>query len=160
MKALVFAAGLGTRLKPLTDNLPKALAPVAGRTLLYHVITRLHEAGVSEFVVNIHHFADKIISYVHDIPELAALDIKFSDERDLLRDTGGGIRYAEPLLGNGPFLVHNVDIISDLDLRWFMQQVRPDAVSTLLTSWRQTQRYLLSDESDVSWDGPMSRPGK
>ena len=153
MKALVFAAGLGTRLKPLTDNLPKALAPVAGRTLLYHVITRLHEAGVSEFVVNIHHFADKIISYVHDTPELAALDIKFSDERDLLRDTGGGIRYAEPLLGNGPFLVHNVDIISDLDLRWFMQQVRPDAVSTLLTSWRQTQRYLLSDDSGrlVGW---------
>ena len=108
---------------------------------------------VSEFVVNIHHFADKIISYVHDTPELAALDIKFSDERDLLRDTGGGIRYAEPLLGNGPFLVHNVDIISDLDLRWFMQQVRPDAVSTLLTSWRQTQRYLLSDDSGrlVGW---------
>lgn len=153
MKALVFAAGLGTRLKPLTDNLPKALAPVAGHTLLYHVITRLHDAGVSEFVVNIHHFADKIISYVHDTPELAALDIKFSDERDLLRDTGGGIRYAEPLLGNEPFLVHNVDIISDLDLRWFMQQVRPDAVSTLLTSWRQTQRYLLSDDSGrlVGW---------
>ena len=146
MRALVFAAGLGTRLKPLTDNLPKALAPVAGHTLLYHVIMRLHKSGVDSFVVNVHHFADKVISYVHETPELASLDIRFSDERDLLRDTGGGIRYAEPLLQGTPFLVHNVDIVSDLELGWFMNQVRQDAMATLLVSWRETQRYLLFDD--------------
>lgn len=150
MRALVFAAGLGTRLKPLTDNLPKALAPVAGHTLLYHVLMRLKAAGVDSFVVNIHHFADKIIDYVRTVPELASMDIRFSDERELLRDTGGGIRFAEPLLADSPeghFLVHNVDIISDLDLEWLEEQVRPDALSTLVVSRRKTQRYLLFDGS-------------
>ncbi len=149
MKALVFAAGLGTRLKPLTDNLPKALAPLAGHTLLYHVLMRLASSGVDEFVVNIHHFADKIVKYVNETPELSRLNVKFSDESDLLRDTGGGIQYAEPLLHSdeGRFLIHNVDIISDLDIKWFENQVRADAVSTLLASSRQTQRYLLCDEN-------------
>lgn len=146
MKAMIFAAGLGTRLKPLTDNLPKALAPVAGHTLLYHVLMRLHAAGIGSFVINVHHFADKVEAYVRDNAELAALDIRFSDERELLRDTGGGIRHAEALLDGGPFLIHNVDIVSDLDLGWFMSGVRPDAVSTLLVSRRQTQRYLLFSE--------------
>ncbi len=148
MKALVFAAGLGTRLRPLTDNLPKALAPLAEHTLLYHVLMRLASSGVDEFVVNIHHFADKIVKYVHETPALAELNIKFSDESDLLRDTGGGIIYAEPLLHSteGRFLIHNVDIVSDLDLKWFENQIRPDAVSTLLASERQTQRYLLCND--------------
>ncbi len=148
MKALIFAAGLGTRLKPLTDNLPKALAPLAGHTLLYHVMLRLAASGVDEFVINIHHFADKIVKYVSETPELARLNVKFSDESDLLRDTGGGIQFAEPLLHSdeGRFLIHNVDIISDLDLKWFENQVRTDAVSTLLASSRQTQRYLLCDD--------------
>lgn len=203
MKAMIFAAGLGTRLKPLTDNLPKALAPVAGRTLLYHLLMRLRNAGVDEFVVNVHHFADKIISYVSDTPELAALNIVFSDERDMLRDTGGGIRYARPLLlpdelaspydipasGQIPinvdsehssscrvseyapgddldgnisrsmsdcFLLHNVDIVSDLDIKWFQSYgsgtSRP-ALATLLVSRRKTSRYLLfdSDMRLVGW---------
>ena len=169
MKALIFAAGLGTRLRPLTDNLPKALAPVAGKTLLYWVMTRLRDAGIREFVINVHHFPDKIIDYVRTEPELSALSVSFSDERELLRDTGGGIRFAEPLLedpsglavrtaasigsvpctgnaglsGGGHFLVHNVDIISDLDIRSFCSGIRPDAISTLLVSDRKTQRYLL-----------------
>lgn len=146
MKAMIFAAGLGTRLRPLTDNLPKALAPLAGKTLLYYVIMRLHDSGVDKFVVNVHHFPDKIISYIHDIPEFAELDIAISDERDLLRETGGGVRYASGLLSDGPFMVHNVDIVSNLDIRWMESQVKPDAVSSLLVSQRKTQRYLLFDD--------------
>ena len=107
---MIFAAGLGTRLKPLTDSIPKALAPVAGHTLLYHVLMRLRDSGIDEFVINVHHFADKVIDYVHGTPELAAMNIKFSDERDLLRNTGGGIRYARPLLGGDHFLIHNLNI--------------------------------------------------
>lgn len=150
---MVFAAGLGTRLKPLTDNLPKALAPLAGHTLLYHVLMRLRDAGIGDFVINVHHFADKIIDYVHDTPELAALDIRFSDERELLRNTGGGIRFARPLLDGQNFLVHNVDIVSDLDIREFETCARPDAVSTLLVSQRKTQRYFLfnDDMRLVGW---------
>lgn len=149
MKALIFAAGLGTRLKPLTDNLPKALAPLAGHTLLYHVMMRLASSGADEFVINVHHFADKIVKYVRETPELSRMNVQFSDESDLLRDTGGGIQFAESLLrsGEGRFLIHNVDIISDLDIKWFENQVRADAVSTLLASSRQTQRYLLCDGS-------------
>ena len=142
MKAMIFAAGLGTRLKPLTDSIPKALAPVAGHTLLYHVLMRLRDSGIDEFVINVHHFADKVIDYVHSTPELAAMNIKFSDERDLLRNTGGGIRYARPLLDGDHFLIHNVDIISDLDIDWFESEIRPDAMSTLLVSQRKTQRYF------------------
>ena len=113
---MIFAAGLGTRLKPFTDNAPKALAPLAGKTLLYHVITGLRAAGVDEFVVNVHHFPDMIVSYLEN--EFNGLDIKVSDERDRLLETGGGIRRAEALLsGAGPFIVHNVDIVTDLDLK-------------------------------------------
>lgn len=150
---MVFAAGLGTRLKPLTDNLPKALAPLAGHTLLYHVLMRLRNAGIDDFVINVHHFADKLIDYVHDTPELAELDIRFSDERELLRNTGGGIRFARPLLDGQNFLVHNVDIVSDLNIRAFETCARPDAVSTLLVSQRKTQRYFLfnDDMRLVGW---------
>lgn len=153
---MIFAAGLGTRLKPLTDNLPKALAPVAGHTLLYYVLMRLRAAGSESFVINVHHFADKVISYIRETPELAEMDIDFSDERDLLRDTGGGIRYAEPLLASSPggrFLVHNVDIVSDLDMHWLESQVRPGALSTVVVSDRLTQRYFLFDSTGrlVGW---------
>lgn len=153
MKALIFAAGLGTRLRPLTDNLPKALAPIAGKTLLYYVIMRLNKAGIEEFVINIHHFPDKIIDYVRGTEAFADISVRFSDERDLLRDTGGGIRFARALLESsssggdgGRFLVHNVDIISDLNIRQFCSDVQSDALSTLLVSERKTQRYLLFDD--------------
>ena len=152
MKAMIFAAGLGTRLKPFTDNAPKALAPLAGRTLLYHVISRLRLAGVDEFVVNVHHFPDMIVSYLEK--EFKGLDIKVSDERDRLLETGGGIRRAASLLGDAePFIVHNVDIISNLDLQWFETQLRPGAMSALLVSERNTRRYLLfnDDMRLVGW---------
>lgn len=147
MKAMVFAAGLGTRLKPLTDTLPKALVPVCGQPLLYHVLTGLVAAGYDDVVVNVHHFPDQIIDY------LAAHDwvarIRVSDERDFLRETGGAIRYAEALLRGGeqPFLVHNVDIVSNLDFKWLREQWKPGALASLVVSERQTQRYFLFDDN-------------
>ena len=177
MKAMVFAAGLGTRLKPLTDTMPKALVPICGQPLLYHVIDKLVKAGYDRIVVNVHHFPDQIIDFLkaHDF----GVRIDVSDERDYLRETGGGIRYAQPLLtdfstppsaplemtGEGPlsfrpseasgeifrqepFLVHNVDIVSNLDLKWFREQHRAEALATLVVSERKTQRYFLFDEEN------------
>ena len=145
MKALVFAAGLGTRLKPLTDSMPKALVPVCGKPLLYHVLTKLRTAGYDEIAVNVHHFADQIRNYLSEND--FGIPILVSDETDLLRETGGGIRHARPFLegGDAPFLVPNVDILSDLALGWFRRQTRPEALATLLVSERKTQRYFLFD---------------
>ena len=143
MKAMIFAAGLGTRLKPITDSMPKALVPVGGQPLLYHVITKLKAAGYTELVVNVHHFAGQIRDYLaaHDF----GLPISISDESQQLLETGGGIAHARNLLlpSSGPILIHNVDILSNLDLAWFRSEVRPDALSTLLVSERKTSRYLL-----------------
>ena len=144
-KALIFAAGLGTRLKPLTDRMPKALVPVGGKPLLHHVIDRLAAAGYDDIVVNVHHFAGMIKEYISSVC-IPGVRISISDESDMLRDTGGGILYAEPLLGEGRFLVHNVDIISDLDLGWLDSSVREDALATLAVSDRPTSRYLLFDD--------------
>jgi NDP-sugar pyrophosphorylase family protein len=143
MKAMIFAAGLGTRLKPITDTLPKALVPVGGEPLLHHVIVKLREAGYDDLVVNVHHFASLIEDYLatHDY----GVKIQISDETEALLETGGGIAHARDLLlpTEEPILIHNVDILSNLDLAWFRSQVRPEAVSTLLVSERKTSRYLL-----------------
>ena len=156
MKAMIFAAGLGTRLKPITDTMPKALVPVCGQPLLYHVITKLVAAGYDDLVVNVHHFPDQIIHYLHSHDFGARISV--SDERDFLRETGGGVRYAKHLLTDfstplemtdgEPFLVHNVDIISNLDLQWLREQHWEGALVTLVASERKTQRYFLFDEDN------------
>ena len=143
MKAMIFAAGLGTRLKPITDSMPKALVPVCGQPLLYHVITKLVASGYDDIIVNVHHFPDQIIDYLC-INDFGA-HITVSDERDFLRETGGGIKHVRPLLTE-PFLVHNVDIISNLDFKWLRDQHREDALATIVVSERKTQRYFLFDE--------------
>lgn len=149
MKAMIFAAGLGTRLKPLTDNTPKALLPVKGKPMLEHVILKLKDAGFHQIVINIHHLGDQILDF------LAANDnfgirIYVSDERDYLLDTGGGIKHAEVFLqGNEPFLVHNVDIMSDIDLRaLYNRHVETNPLATLLVSKRTTSRYLLFNKEN------------
>lgn len=144
IRAMVFAAGLGTRLKPLTDSMPKALVSVGGEPLLAHVLRRLKEAGITDAVVNVHHFADQIIDWLstHD----TGMNIRISEEREAPLETGGGILHARKLLGRKPFLVHNVDILSDLDIPAFIAAARPGALATLLVSERKTQRYLLFDE--------------
>lgn len=145
MKALIFAAGLGTRLRPLTDKMPKALVPVGGKPLLEHVAGKLVAAGYDDLVINVHHFADQIRAYAAARGDWG-VHVAFSDETDLLRETGGGIRHAEPLLaGKEPFLVHNVDILSNLDLAWFRARHRTDDLATILVSDRETQRYFLFD---------------
>lgn len=149
MKAMVFAAGLGTRLRPITNTLPKALVPVCGQPLLYHTLNKLKAAGYTDVVVNIHHFPDLIREYLasHDF----GLNIAISDESETLLETGGGIQHARPLLEplGEPFLVHNVDIVSNLDIAWFRSQMLPDALANLLVSERQTQRYLLFRPEDM-----------
>lgn len=156
MKAMIFAAGLGTRLKPLTDTMPKALVPVGGKPLLEILICKLMAAGVKDIVINVHHFADQIVRFVEEHDSFG-IRITFSDETACLLETGGGIKKAAPLLLQGnedgrPFLVHNVDILSNADLTLFMQN-RPEAAAVLMVSERQTQRYLLFDETDrlVGW---------
>ena len=144
--AMIFAAGLGTRLRPLTDTMPKALVPVAGEPVIAHVLHKLVRAGFGPVVVNVHHFPEQIRNYLSSND--FGVRIEISDESDALLETGGAILHARPLLeGRGPFLVHNVDIISDLDLDWFRSQHQPGSLATLLVSERPTSRYLLFDDS-------------
>jgi len=156
MKALIFAAGLGTRLKPLTDSMPKALVPVCGKPLLYHVMSKLREAGYHEQVINIHHFPQLIRDYLSTQP--LDVEVKISDESARLLETGGGILHARDLIlpCDEPFLVHNVDIISNLDLRYLREHTRPDALATLVVSDRPTRRNLLFSE-DMRLQGWMDR---
>jgi mannose-1-phosphate guanyltransferase len=157
MKAMIFAAGLGTRLKPLTDTMPKALVPVDGHPLLEIQIRRLMAAGVTDIVINVHHFAEQIREFVRANNGFGA-NIRFSDETVRLLETGGGIKKAMPLLvegegaGEAPFIVHNVDILSNVDLAAFYEEGKGHA-ATLLVSPRVTQRYLLFDDENrlVGW---------
>ena len=119
---MIFAAGLGTRLKPLTDTMPKALVSVGGEPLLKRVIHNLSVAGVDRIVVNVHHFAQQIIDYLKENDNFG-LDIRISDESAGLLETGGGIKHAAPLFApDAPILIHNVDILSNVDLRHFYQR--------------------------------------
>jgi len=143
-QAMILAAGLGTRLRPYTDTMPKALVPIGGRPLLHHVIMRLKAAGFERIVVNIHHFGQQIID------DLAAnhnfgLDIRISDERDLLLDTGGGIKHAAPLFEpEYPIFIHNVDILSNLNIDAFYAayEQAEDIDAALVVSPRQSPRQL------------------
>ena len=154
---MIFAAGLGTRLKPLTDTLPKALVPLAGKTLLQWQIERLKAAGITDIVVNVHHFPDMIINYLRENDNFGCR-IAVSDERDMLLETGGGLRKAKSLLlgigsresGNNdePILICNVDILSNIDLPTLLQTYNPEEMGVVVVSPRDTQRYLLFDETN------------
>ena len=157
MRAMIFAAGLGTRLKPLTDTLPKALVPLAGKTLLQWQIERLKAAGITDIVVNVHHFPDMIINYLRENDNFGCR-IAVSDERDMLLETGGGLLKAKSLLlgigsresGNNdePILICNVDILSNIDLPTLLQAYNPEEMGVVVVSPRDTQRYLLFDETN------------
>ena len=144
-QAMIFAAGLGTRLRPLTDTMPKALVRVGGEPLLHRVIMNLKSAGFERIVVNVHHFAELIIDYLKTNDNFG-LDIRISDESDALLDTGGGIRKAAPLFDpSSPILIHNVDILHNVDLATFYESaISHDA--TLMVSERQTSRYLIFND--------------
>lgn len=146
---MIFAAGLGTRLKPLTDSIPKALLPLAGKTLLQWQIERLQEAGITDIVVNIHHFGQQIIDYLRGHDGFGCR-VRISDEREALLETGGGLLKAAELLGeDDPVLVCNVDILSNINIPQLMAAHKADDLATVVVSDRQTQRYLLFDESGV-----------
>ena len=155
MRAMIFAAGLGTRLKPLTDTLPKALVPLAGKTLLQWQIERLKAAGITDIVVNVHHFPDMIINYLRENDNFGCR-IAVSDERDMLLETGGGLRKAKELLtsspnsliASSPILICNVDILSNIDLPTLLQAYNPEEMGVVVVSPRDTQRYLLFDETN------------
>ena len=143
---MILAAGLGTRLKPLTDTMPKALVPVNGTPLLDLNIRRLMEQGYDRFVVNIHHFAQQIIDHVRQ-QDYAPL-VHFSDETEQLLETGGGLKKAQNLFRDDePILIHNVDILDNVDYEWFARQHQPDEDAVLLVSQRKTKRYLLFDNA-------------
>ncbi len=152
MKAMIFAAGLGTRLKPLTDTRPKALVTVGGRTLLDITIERLITAGATNIVVNTHHFGEMIAAYLRNRDYEA--DISISDESRELLNTGGGLKHALPLFPptQDSILIHNVDILHNADLKTFYTKAGNNDV-TLLVSQRETSRYLLFDEESnlVGW---------
>ena len=147
MKAMIFAAGLGTRLRPLTNDRPKALVEIGGKTMLERVILRLAEAGVDDITINIHHFGQKIIDFLDEHNNFG-LNLHISDERDMLLDTGGGILKARPYLdGDEPFLVHNADILTDLDLlAMYQSHLDSGAMATVLVKERKTSRYFVFDD--------------
>ena len=142
MEGFILAAGLGTRLRPLTDDRPKALVEVGGKPLLQLTIEKLEAAGVEHIVVNVHHFADKVIDYIRTNSWRSTIDI--SDERALLLDTGGGLKHAAPLFsGKENVVVHNVDILSDIDLLEVEACHKRDGnLVTLCVSQRKTERLL------------------
>lgn len=151
MKAMVLAAGLGTRLRPLTDDRPKALVEIAGRTLLEITLSRLREFGIREVIINVHHLADTIVAYLQ-INQNFGMHIEVSREEVLL-DTGGGLKNAgwfflkDASRQAEPFLLHNVDVVSTIDFGRLVQFHRDKAaLATLAVQDRETSRYLLFDE--------------
>lgn len=153
MKAMVFAAGLGTRLKGETSDRPKALVEVGGKPLLQHAIEKLREQGISEIVVNVHHFAEQVIRFIES--RNWGIPVHVSDESDRLLETGGGLKKAARFFDDdSPVLIYNVDILSDLDLeRVKKAHLKSGALATLVVRDRKTQRYFLFDKNKrlVGW---------
>lgn len=146
MEALLLAAGLGTRLRPITNTIPKALVSIENRTLLEINIQNLIRNNFSHIIVNIHHFGEKIIDFINSRRWDA--DIEISDERELLLDTGGAIKKASSLMRDDALLVYNVDILSNIDLRMFYHSHgASNNAATLAVSRRKTNRLLLFDKA-------------
>jgi mannose-1-phosphate guanylyltransferase len=151
MKAMVLAAGLGTRLRPLTHDRPKALVEVGGRTLLEIALSRLRDCGIRDVIINVHHYADMVIDRMKAAGNFG-MHIEFSRE-DILLDTGGGLKQAAWFLGGdagaqeNPFILHNVDVISNIDLQRMVEVHKENqALATLAVQERKSSRYLLFDE--------------
>lgn len=149
MKAMILAAGLGTRLKPVTEKIPKALVSINGITLLEQAVNHLKEYNFDEVIINVHHFADQVIEFVKSKNNFG-IRIGFSDETDELLETGGGLKKAGWFFDDGkPFIVRNVDVISDIDLKDVMNaHTRMSALATLVVRNRETSRYFLFDDDD------------
>lgn len=148
MKAFIPAAGLGTRLKPLTNELPKALVPYKGKTLLQITIEKLKKYNFDTLIINVHHFADKIKSYLKENNYFDS-NIIISDETDQLLETGGGLFNARQYLNDGNFLIHNVDIISNIDLNeMYKQHLQNNSIATLAVQRRQSNKKLYFNSAN------------
>jgi NDP-sugar pyrophosphorylase family protein len=148
MKAMIFAAGLGTRLKPYTETMPKALVPVAGVPMLEILIRHLHSNGINDLIINVHHFAGQVIDFLKLNDNFGA-NITISHENELLLDTGGGLKKASWFFDDQqPFLVQNVDVISDVNYKEMLNiQMNRGGIATLAVSNRESTRYFLFDET-------------
>jgi len=148
MQAMLLAAGLGTRLKPITDSKPKALVELNGKTLLEIAIRNLIANDFRKIIINVHHFADKVKQFL--VNNTFAADIILSDESSLLLDTGGGIKHAKKYFDDSPILIHNVDIVSNLDLNEFYHyHISDDSLASLVVSKRPSSRYLLFNPENI-----------
>lgn len=148
MKAMIFAAGLGTRLRPLTNDKPKALVEVNGVTMLEIAVKKLKNAGVDQLIVNLHHFGEKIREFLTG-KRFFDMDIRFSDEKDLLLDTGGGLKKASWFFDDGlPFFLYNVDILTDLDLSRLLDfHKKHNPLATLAIKSRPGSRFFVWDKN-------------
>jgi NDP-sugar pyrophosphorylase family protein len=148
MKAMIFAAGLGTRLKPYTETMPKALVPVAGIPMLEILIKHLQNNGITDIIVNVHHFANQVIEFLKLNNNFGA-NITISHEEELLLDTGGGLKKADWFFDDQqPFLVQNVDVISDLKYKDLLDlHNNSKSIATIAVSKRETSRYFLFDDT-------------
>ncbi len=156
---MIFAAGLGTRLKPYTENMPKALVPVAGVPMLEILIKHLQENGIRDIIVNVHHFAGQVIEFLDRNKNFGA-NIAISHEDELLLDTGGGLKKAAWFFNdNEPFLVQNVDVLSDLDYSKMLDtHTKSGALATLAVCRRSTSRYFLLDDQNqlCGWENTQT----
>lgn len=143
-KAMIFAAGLGTRLRPFTEAHPKALFPLNGKTLLQYQIEKLSAAGVRDIIINVHHFAEQIADYLRANNNFG-LHIELSDERGNLLETGGGLLHARHFFDAEPFIACNVDILSNIDIENLIAAHKKEDMATVVVSERETKRYLLFD---------------
>lgn len=160
MKAMIFAAGLGTRLRPITNNKPKALVEVGGKPLLEIAIRRLKKYGCEAIIINVHHFANQILDFLKQHQNFG-LPIEISDERDLLLETGGGLKKAAWFLKDAPFLVYNADILTNIDLKKFYNaHLNNDALVTLAVRNRESSRHLLFDQDQILSGWQHNRTGE
>lgn len=150
MKAMIFAAGLGTRLQPLTNSIPKALVPFNNKPLLQHLIEKLVVEGFDKIIINTHHFSEQLIDFIN-IKKSFGIHISISDETGTLLDTGGGLIKASWFFDDGkPFLVHNVDVVSNIDFSSLLKfHIENIAIATLAVRDRKTSRYLHFDDNNV-----------
>lgn len=148
MKAMIFAAGLGTRLKPITDNIPKALVQINGISLLEHVITKLIHSGVDEIIVNVHYLSNQIKDFLKQKKNFG-IRIEISDESNQLLDTGGGLKRASWFFNTDePFILYNTDILSDINLLEMLKyHTKSKALATLAIRKRESSRYFLFNNS-------------
>ena len=149
MRAMILAAGLGTRLQPLTDNIPKALVKLRNKTLLEIAINHLVRNGFDKIIINVHHFGDQVINFIEE--NIFDADISISDERDKLLNTGGGLKKASQFFKDEkPFLLYNVDIVTNLNLKTLYEaNLKSNSIATLTVRKRESSRYLLFNSENI-----------